>query len=99
MAVLHVFLQQFKLRALYYSRAGVRDGLIADLSARNVGSELSRLSRDQRREVETMGRRYGVALDHARKVAEISNLLFTALETLHELTRAWQAARSRGLPA
>jgi len=88
MAVLLNFLQQFQVRALYYSRAGVRDGLIADLAARNVGSELSRLSRDQRREVENMGRRYGVAIEHARKVAEISNLLFTALETLHELTPA-----------
>lgn len=87
-AVLHDFLRQFKLRALYYSRTGVRDGIIADLAVRNVGSELSRLSRDQRREVETMGRRYGVALDHARKVAEISNLLFNALETLHELPPA-----------
>jgi len=87
-AVLRDFLHQFQLRALYYSRAGVRDGIIADLAVRNVGSELSRLSRDQRREVENMGRRYGVALDHARKVAEISSLLFTALETLHELTPA-----------
>lgn len=87
-AVLRDLLQRFQLRALYYSRAGVRDGIIADLAVRNVGSELSRLSRDQRREVENMGRRYGVALDHARKVAEISNLLFGALETLHELTPA-----------
>jgi exopolyphosphatase / guanosine-5'-triphosphate,3'-diphosphate pyrophosphatase len=87
-AVLRDFLHKFKLRSLYYSRAGVRDGIIADLAVRNVGSELSRLSRDQRREVENMGRRYGVALDHARKVAEISSLLFTALETLHELTPA-----------
>ncbi|HEV3330895.1 MAG TPA: Ppx/GppA phosphatase family protein [Bryobacteraceae bacterium] len=87
-AVLLDFLQQFQLRALYYSRAGVRDGIIADLAARNVGSELSRLSRDQRREVENMGKRYGVALDHARKVAEIASGLFTSLETLHELTPA-----------
>ena len=36
-------------------RAGVRDGIIADLAARNVGAELSRLSRDQRREVEEHG--------------------------------------------
>ncbi len=84
-AVLLECLQQFHLPAIYYSRAGVRDGIIADLAARNVGAELARLSRDQRREVETMGRRYGVALDHARKVAEISNLLFTALHPLHAL--------------
>jgi exopolyphosphatase/guanosine-5'-triphosphate,3'-diphosphate pyrophosphatase len=85
LTVLLEFLQQFHLTGLYYSRAGVRDGIIADLAARNVGAELSRLSRDQRREVENMGRRYGVALDHARKVADIANLLFTALEPLHEL--------------
>jgi exopolyphosphatase/guanosine-5'-triphosphate,3'-diphosphate pyrophosphatase len=84
-AVLLEFLQEFQLPGVYYSRAGVRDGIIADLAARNVGAELSRLSRDQRREVESVGRRYGVALDHARKVAEIANLLFTALEPLHEL--------------
>ena len=84
-AVLLEFLQKFHIPAVYYSRAGVRDGIIADLAIRNVGAELSRLSRDQRREVETLGRRYGVALDHARKVADISNLLFAALQPLHQL--------------
>ena len=88
MGVLLQFLQEFHLPAFYYSRAGVRDGIIADLAARNVGAELSRLTRDQRREVEEMGRRYGVSLDHARKVADISNLLFTALQPLHGLPPA-----------
>jgi exopolyphosphatase/guanosine-5'-triphosphate,3'-diphosphate pyrophosphatase len=88
MAVLLEFLQLFQFNGVYYSRAGVRDGIIADLAARNVGAELSRLSKDQRREVESMGRRYGVALDHARKVADIAALLFTALEPLHKLTPA-----------
>jgi len=84
-AVLLEFLRQFRLSAFYYSRAGVRDGIIADLALRNVGAEVSRLTREQRREVESMGRRYGVALDHARKVADIANLLFTALQPLHQL--------------
>lgn len=84
-AVLLDFLREFQLPAVYYSRAGVRDGIIADLAARNVGAELSRLSRDQRREVEDMGRRYGVSLEHARNVANLSNLLFTALQPLHQL--------------
>jgi exopolyphosphatase / guanosine-5'-triphosphate,3'-diphosphate pyrophosphatase len=88
MAVLLEFLEKFHLPAIYYSRAGVRDGIIADLAARGVGAELSRLSREQRREVETMGRRYGVGLDHARKVADIANLIFTALEPLHDLPSA-----------
>jgi exopolyphosphatase/guanosine-5'-triphosphate,3'-diphosphate pyrophosphatase len=84
-AVLLEFLQEFRLPAVYYSRAGVRDGIIADLAQRNVGAELSRLSRDQRREVESLGRRYGVGLDHARKVADIACLLFSALQPLHQL--------------
>lgn len=84
-AVLLEFLQEFRVPAVYYSRAGVRDGIIADLSLRNVGAELSRLTRDQRREVENLGRRYGVSLDHARKVADIASMLFTALQPLHHL--------------
>jgi exopolyphosphatase/guanosine-5'-triphosphate,3'-diphosphate pyrophosphatase len=87
-AVLLEFLREFQLPAVYYSRAGVRDGIIADLAGRNVGAELSRLSRDQRREVEEMGRKYGVPPEHARKVANISHLLFTALQPLHALPPA-----------
>jgi exopolyphosphatase / guanosine-5'-triphosphate,3'-diphosphate pyrophosphatase len=87
-AVLSIFLEEFQLLSVYYSRAGVRDGIIADLAARNVGAELSRLSRDQRREVESMARRYGVSLENARKVADITAVLFTALQSLHELPPA-----------
>jgi exopolyphosphatase/guanosine-5'-triphosphate,3'-diphosphate pyrophosphatase len=84
-AVLLDFLREFQLPAVYYCRAGVRDGIIADLATRNVGAELSRLSRDQRREVEALGRRYGVSLEHARKVANLAQLLFAALQPLHNL--------------
>ena len=87
-AVLLAFLEDLRLPAVYYSRAGVRDGIIADLAARNVGAELSRPSREQRREVEDMARRYGVPLDHARNVAHIASLLFTALQPLHRLPPA-----------
>jgi len=88
MAVLLAFLERFQLPAFYYSRAGVRDGVIADLAARNVGAELSRLTRDQRKEVEDMGRRYGVSVEHARNVAHIAGLLFAALHPLHRLPPA-----------
>ena len=88
-AVLLDFLREFHLPAVYYSRAGVRDGIITDLATRNVGAELSRLSRDQCREVEAMGRKYGVPLEHARRVAKIAHLLFTALQPLHTLAPAW----------
>jgi exopolyphosphatase/guanosine-5'-triphosphate,3'-diphosphate pyrophosphatase len=88
LAVLLEFLLEFHLPAVYYSRAGVRDGIIADLACRNVGAELSRLSREQRAEVEEMCRRYGVSLAHGRKVASISSMLYTALHPLHKLPAA-----------
>lgn len=85
LAVLSEFLREFGLQGCYYSRAGVRDGIIADLAARNVGAELSRLNREQKTEIEEMCRRFGVSLAHARKVANIASLLFTALQPLHDL--------------
>jgi exopolyphosphatase / guanosine-5'-triphosphate,3'-diphosphate pyrophosphatase len=85
LAVLAAFLREFRLPAIFYSRAGVRDGIIADLAARSVGAELSRLAAEQRTEVESMCRRYGVSLPHARKVADLAHHLFTGLEPLHRL--------------
>ncbi len=86
--VLLRILETFEIRSVYYSLAGVRDGIIADLAARGVGSELSRLSREQRRDVEQMGRKYGVAPAHARKVAEMAQILFSGLQPLHNLPPA-----------
>lgn len=88
LAVLLEFIRQFRLPAVYYSRAGVRDGIIADLAARNVGAERSRMSREQRREVEEMTKRFGVALDRARNVTHVAGLLFTSLDTVHGLPPA-----------
>jgi exopolyphosphatase/guanosine-5'-triphosphate,3'-diphosphate pyrophosphatase len=84
-AVLLRFLQHLQLPSLYYSAAGLRDGIIADLAMRGVGRELSQLDRDQRQVVETMARHYGVPLPHARKVASLANKLFTSLQSLHGL--------------
>jgi len=78
-------LELFQQPALHYSAAGVRDGIIADLAARGVGRERSMLSRDQRRSVEQMARRYGVQVGHARKVAEMAHRLFESLQPLHRL--------------
>src|SRR5579884_729885 len=75
----------FGQRSMYYSSAGVREGIVADLAARGAGRELSWLSRDQRRTVEAMARRYGVQPKHAGKVAELSRILFDELQTLHKL--------------
>jgi len=82
-------LELFEAQALYYSAAGVREGIIADLFARGAGRELATLSRDQRRTVEEMARRYGVSIPHVRKVAALARELFHQLEPLHRLAPAY----------
>jgi exopolyphosphatase/guanosine-5'-triphosphate,3'-diphosphate pyrophosphatase len=83
--VLLRILETLHLPSIYYSSAGVRDGIIADLAARGVGRELAQLNKDQRREVEQMARRYGVSLDHTRQVAGLAQQLFSAIQPLHQL--------------
>lgn len=83
--LLHV-LEAFVMPSLFYSGAGVRDGIIADLAARGAGRELSRLTAEQRKMVEGMAERYGVALRHAQKVARLANDLFHDLQSVHQMT-------------
>ena len=71
--------------SLYYSAAGVRDGVIADFLLRGVGRQLSQLSDDQRRVVEAMAKRFGVAIKHAQNVSHLSHGLFDLLQHIHEL--------------
>lgn len=86
-AVFKHVLDAFHLPSVYYCAAGVRDGIIADLAARRVGRELSRMDRDQRVAVEELARRFGVPLRHARKVAALANEIFESLTPLHQLPR------------
>jgi exopolyphosphatase / guanosine-5'-triphosphate,3'-diphosphate pyrophosphatase len=85
MAVFLRALESLKLPSMFYSSAGVRDGIIADLAARGVGKERSRLTRPQLRQVESMGRKYNVELKSARQVARLADELFHGLQTLHGL--------------
>ncbi len=78
-------LERFHAPGLYYSAAGVRDGIIADMAAKGVGGELVRLSRDERSEVERVATRFGAVLKRARRVARFANVLYTRLQPLHEL--------------
>ncbi|HEY7336555.1 MAG TPA: Ppx/GppA phosphatase family protein [Bryobacteraceae bacterium] len=80
-AVLREVMRELGLQRLYYSMAGVRDGIIADLASRRA----DQLDGDQRHLVRAIGRRYGVAPQHARKVAQLAGMLFESLETLHRL--------------
>lgn len=87
-AVLNEVVQELRLNRLYYSVAGVREGIIADLSHRQVGMEQARLNADERRLVRALGRHYGVAPLHVRKVADLAGMLFHALRPLHRLPLA-----------
>jgi exopolyphosphatase/guanosine-5'-triphosphate,3'-diphosphate pyrophosphatase len=84
-AVFLSVLESLQLPAMHYSSAGVRDGIIADLSQRRVGREFSALATEQRQVVEAMAKRYGVDVRHARKLADFAHGLFTSLEPLHRL--------------
>jgi exopolyphosphatase/guanosine-5'-triphosphate,3'-diphosphate pyrophosphatase len=84
-AVLLSVLQSLGLPSLYYSAAGVRDGIIADLAARTSARSMVEMGADQRDVVEEMATKYGVSLRHVKKVARIAKELFVALEPLHQL--------------
>ena len=84
-AVLEKFTRQFTTGTLYYSQAGLRDGVIADLAARGVTSESVGLDKDQKRVVAELARHYGVPLNHARQVAALGQSLFLGMASLHRL--------------
>jgi len=87
-AVLNEVVLGLKLNRLYYSVAGVREGIIADLSHRQVGMEQARLNADERRAVRALGSHYGVSALHVRKVADLAGMLFQGLRPLHRLPLA-----------
>lgn len=88
-AVFLRILEAFGLSAMEYSVAGVRDGIIADLAERRLPSALGRLNPEQRRLCEAMALKYGVQLNHARKVASLAFELFQSLQKLHKLPAAY----------
>src|ERR1700728_778104 len=82
--LLHV-LDALHMPSLFYSAAGVRDGIIADLATRGIDRGLTQLSVDQRSVVEETAEHFGVALRHARKVARLANELFLGFQHAHRL--------------
>ncbi len=78
-------MEMFDLKSIYYCAAGVRDGIIADLAARGVGSERSQLSAEQRAVAENMARKYCQSMQHVKQVAFLAQRLFHLLQPLHKL--------------
>ena len=87
-AVLSAVIEELGLTRLYYSSAGVRDGIIADLAHRKVGMEQARMEDDQRRVVLELAHKYDISAVHVRKVAELGNMLFDGLLNVHQLPLA-----------
>ena len=87
-SVLHRILKAYGQSEVFYSAAGVRDGIIADLADRRSGSDLTRMNREQRHAVEAMARRFAVDMKHARQTARLANSLFVGLQPLHQLPPA-----------
>lgn len=84
-AVLHVVMRELKLPAFYYSTAGLREGIVADLVYRKVGLDQARLDIDERRMVREMVAKYGMNARHVRKVADLAHALFDGLRDVHQL--------------
>ncbi len=84
-AVFLAVLESLRLPSVYYSTAGVRDGIIADLAHRRIGRDRATLTTEQRQSVQRLARRFGVDVRHARKISGLAQSLFTSLETLHRL--------------
>ena len=78
-------LERLQHPSLFYCSAGVRDGIIADLATRGIGFEASRLSHDQRSEIEALGEKYSINMQHARQVSFLAGRLFEILEPIHRL--------------
>jgi exopolyphosphatase/guanosine-5'-triphosphate,3'-diphosphate pyrophosphatase len=87
-AVLRHVLEAFRQPALYYSSAGVREGIVTDLMRRRVGAELARLSTEQRQAVEALSQRFGVNSVHSRKIAGMAHQLFIEIQPVHQLPPA-----------
>ena len=81
-------LEAFNHPTLFYSAAGVRDGIIADLAAQGAGNEVSRLNPDQRAAVEEIAKRYFVNSKHSAQVSFMASRLFEVFQSIHHLPPA-----------
>ena len=88
-------LERFHAASVYYSSAGVRDGILADMAARGVGGELARLGREQRKEVERVAARFGVVLPACAQGGRIfTDAFFEAGAAASVAAGLWTIARS-----
>lgn len=82
---LALILETMGAETCYYSAAGVRDGVIADLAARAAQFDRARLDAEQRTSVRSLAERCSVDLEHVERVAILAGRLFDDLAPLHGL--------------
>ncbi len=87
--VLALILETLGIESCLYSRAGVRDGVIADLAARAAFLDRPSLGADQRQTVYRLAVRCGVSPEHAERTAKLAGRLFSGLRPLHKLDSAY----------
>lgn len=77
-------MERFNLSSLYYSSAGVREGIVCDLANRRVAAA-NGLQDGERSIVEALAKRFGVLVPHARVTAGFALQLFERLRSIHNL--------------
>lgn len=82
-------MERFGIEELYYSNAGVREGIVADLASRGDRAHAGAMAEEQRLVVEAFARRFGVGMEHARATAAVGLELFERLRGLHGLDNGY----------
>lgn len=86
-AAVSVAMRELEVPEITYSDAGLRDGVLVDLAARQQGdaAAIQHLNADRLESVRSLGERYGYVPSHSGHVALLARQLFQLLQPLHEL--------------
>jgi exopolyphosphatase / guanosine-5'-triphosphate,3'-diphosphate pyrophosphatase len=96
-AVFSEILHRFELPSFRYSPLGLRDGLLAQMAADyDRGTQFQkRIETERRTALMDVGRQYGVNLQHAERIRDLSLELFDSMVHVHNLPadyREWLGA-------
>ncbi len=86
-ALLWLAMRELGIAEIIYSDAGLRDGVLVDLAARQKGdvAGIQYLRAARLESVRALGERYGFAQSHSAHVAKLALELFQKLQPLHQL--------------
>lgn len=90
-AVYDVLMNACALRGFRYSELGLRDGLLAQMSAQYGGRAGRRIEEERQDALVGLCRQYGADLRQAGRVREVTQQLASALRKVHGLPPAWES--------